>query len=370
MSSPIYLMSEQAVELIASAMLDGAHAQVRALPEANTAIPVRVTGNIAEIPVKGALFAEPSWIHALFGIDCTTYAGLSAALAQANGDPRVSSIRLAIDSPGGDVSGLFTFMDQVAANAKPVDALVQGECCSAAYGIASQCRTVTASNDGDVIGSVGVRTVALKPDGRAVHITSSAAPKKVPDVSTEEGVGTVREFLDQTHELFAGRIARGRNTTPGEVNAAYGQGGIMTAHVAIQRGMIDQIQTIAPRGSLAGGNRSTNKMDLSELKAAHPQLCAELVAEGVSQERDRVAAHAKLGREFACGELALGYIEDGAALGATQTAAYMVAANRSRELANRDADAAPQTNAAPPVVDLHAEEDAQICAAYLARKGN
>jgi len=363
----LLMISETAAEAIAAAMANGAHAFKA--PQASDIQPV-VSGGVATIPVKGALFAEPSWIHALFGLDCTTYSGLGDALARANNDPRVSSIRLAVDSPGGDMKGLYEFMDAVASSPKRVDAEVVGDCCSAAYGIASQCASITSSSDGNTIGSVGVRTVAMRPDGRVVHVTSSAAPKKVPDAGTDEGISAIREYLDQQHELFAGRIARGRGTTVDAVNTGYGQGGVMTAASALRLGMIDHIKTTAPRGSAhgasaGGANGSESHMDLKELKAAHPLLCAELVAEGVAQERERVAAHVQMGKEFGCTELSLQHIEAGADFGPKVTAAYIVAGNRSRELAARDADGAPQVNAEAPVAaDPRAAEDAKIVATY------
>ena len=341
------LLDSDSLEIVAMAT----EAQRSAAAPVVQAIAPKVSGGVASIPVKGPLLSEPSWIHLLFGIDVATYSAIGEALQQAELDPRVSSIQLDINSPGGSVEGLFEFVALMDSVTKPIHALVTGQCCSAAYLIASQADTVESTSEAAAIGSIGVVTTVAKPSAYVVDITSTDAPKKRPDPTTAEGVAAVREYLDQIHELFVERVASGRNVSMEAVNRDFGRGGVMSSRVALRVGMIDRISTLATGGGATKGNA----MNLSELKAAHPSLCAELVAEGVekgkAEERERVAAHAKLGRELNCLELSIKAIEEGKDLGPRMVAEYMVTGKATAELAARAADVAPQTNSDAPVVD-------------------
>src|SRR5690606_40268393 len=100
----------------------------------------------------------------------------------------------------------------------------------------------------------------------------------------------------------------------------------------------------------APGGAHTEKvpMTLEELKAQHPELCKELVAEGVKKgeagERDRVCAHLTLGEASGDLKTAFEAIKSGEAMTSTLQAKYMAAGmnRRDREERQRESSNAEQ----------------------------
>ena len=80
---------------------------------------------------------------------------VSATLAAMEADPAVKKVCLAINSPGGTVTGVEEIANQVRSMSKPTMAYTEGEMCSAAYWIASQSDAVFATPSARV-GSIGV----------------------------------------------------------------------------------------------------------------------------------------------------------------------------------------------------------------------
>ena len=105
-----------------------------------------VSGDKAVVQVQGVLTQRKSFFAMLFGGGNTTYSEINDALAAADKDPDVSEITLAIDSPGGQIAGLFDTIGALEAVKKPVHAVVNNVGASAAYAIASQADTITAVN--------------------------------------------------------------------------------------------------------------------------------------------------------------------------------------------------------------------------------
>lgn len=198
----------------------------------------------ATIRVDGILTKRPSLLAMFFGGN-TSYDSIGAALKSADADPSVSDIVLHIDSPGGEVDGLFSLLDVMGTITKPMSAKAENAT-SAAYAIACAAGKIQATNAGARFGSVGV-VANIFVENDMVTVTSTQAPDKRPDVRTDAGRATVRKHLDDLHGLFAKAIARGRSTTVARVNADFGRGGVVLAHEAKQLGMIDDILIPARR---------------------------------------------------------------------------------------------------------------------------
>lgn len=303
-------------------------------------------GNTAEIAIKGVLTQRPSFLAMLFGGGNTTYGEVIAALAQAEADPTVERIDLMIESPGGEFDGLFDVLAAIQATNKPIRAMISSLGASAAFAIASQANEIIAANVATRVGSVGVvATIGVKDD--EVTITSTNAPKKRPDVSTEEGRAMVREELDAMHEIFVDAIASGRDTTSEKINAEFGQGATLLAGEALKRGMIDGVgaKTLslvknASIKSVRKGGKTTEKgpMDLTTLKASHPDVYAAAMEDGVLKERDRCTAHLIAGEASGDMKTAVGAVKTGAAMTETLRAEYFAAGLNRNDLARRQAD--------------------------------
>lgn len=307
----------------------------------------------AVVKIAGVLTSKPSFLAWFFGEENTTYNEIIQAVSEAEADEDIQDIVLAIDSPGGIVAdSMFDAMAAISAAKKPVRAEVSGMGTSSAYGLAAQADSITAKNAATQLGSVGIVTSRFVSKS-VIEITSTDAPKKRPDVATEEGRAAIREELDAIHGLFAEAIAQGRAAATGEkvtvdrVNKDYGQGAIVLALDAVKRGMIDGIaepgpavsknQTPKNKAAEFGGESLEGKMDLKEMKANHPDVYAAAVAEGVNQERDRVSAHLEMGTASGDIETAHAAIRDGSNMTQALSAKYLAAGmNRAAEKTRAD----------------------------------
>ena len=310
-------------------------------------VPVLIGGGKAEIIIEGVLTNRPSYLAMLFGGGNTTYQDIIAAVAKAEQEKSVEEIVLTVgSSPGGHIDGLFEAIASLQAAKKPITAVVSDQAASATYALVAQADKIVVKNRGTRVGSIGVAIDAHKSPN-AYSIVSEKAPKKRPDVSTEEGRAIVREELDAIHTLFADSIATGRNVSASTVNAEFGQGAMVLAEEAIKRGMVDELQ--APEVAIVSGTRSTtansggaqleaSKMDQNEFMAKHPDLFQAVLAKGVAKERDRVTAHLIMGKQSGDMETAVAAVENGDEMTATLQAKYMTFGMNRSDVEARGAD--------------------------------
>ncbi len=200
-----------------------------------------IVDGAAIIPIKGMLVDKPDFFLTMFGIEHTAYETLVGSVAQAEADEDVDRIVFEVDSPGGLVDGLTQAADVIFSTEKETFAQVTGLCASAAYWLTSQCGTITASNRADRFGSIGTMVTVFVSDS-LVSIASRNAPRKAPDVRTEEGVDIVQDQLDDFAAIFVDAIARGRGVSAEDINANFGQGGILLAERALSVNMIDAVE--------------------------------------------------------------------------------------------------------------------------------
>lgn len=294
-------------------------------------------GNTAQINVAGVLTKEPSWLLRYFGGGNTAYSEIISAINEAERDPAIKEVVFNIDSPGGSTSGLTDAMDAIAGMTLPTRAEISGTAASAAYGLASQAGTITALNRGAMFGSIGVLSSRFV-DGTVIDITSSNAPEKSPDVTTDEGKAMVRKTLDQIEAVFIEDIARGRGTTTDKVKSDFGRGGVFLAHDAKTHGMIDDVKDRTQQPGATTTTQEAKSMNLQELKAQHPDTYAAAVAEGVAQEKDRVSAHLTMGEASGDLKTAIEAVESGAALTDSIRAKYFAAGMKNGQIGARQGD--------------------------------
>lgn len=339
---------------------------------------LRIAGSQAEILVEGVLTEKPDCFALLFGGGNTTYESIRAALAAADADPAVKAAQLTVRSPGGTVEGLFETFAALDVFSKPLS-VAASFAASAAYGLSAVAGPIRAITPAAEFGSIGVATTYLV-DEHLVDIASTDAPKKRPDVSTEEGKAVVREALDALHEQFAEAIARGRSETLGrkvsvkEINAEFGQGGLVIASDAKKRGMIDGLARKSERnparasatvledlerapGSASEETKQEQVMNKKELQEKHPEVFAAIMADGRAEgvkageaaERDRCVAHLTMGEASGDMKTATEAIKSGEGMSATVQAKYMAAGmNRAKQSDRQsDSDAAGQALGEP-----------------------
>jgi capsid assembly protease len=307
-----------------------------------------VAGENAEIRVEGVLTKRPNWIAAYFLGGNTVYGDIVGALQQARLDPNVRNVRFVVDSPGGEVDGLFDVLAAIEGMRGEKSMSVRATAAlSAAYAIAAAAGSIEAANKASRFGSIGVAVEYMVSDS-IVMLTNSDSPDKRPDVRTPEGKAAVVRHLDAINDLFVDAIARGRGNglTGSMVKAQFGRGATLLAGEAHRLGMIDGIAQPALR--VVGGSKQTHTakekaiMTEDELRASHPQLFTALVdkgrQQGIESERSRVRGHLTLGEASGDMKTTFEAIRSGTELTSEIHAAHFAFAMKRRDQNARQAD--------------------------------
>ena len=138
-------------------------------------------------------------------------------------NPKVSSIFLDIDSPGGTVEGTKELSDFIFENRgkKPITAFTDGMIASAAYWIGSAADKIVAT-DTAIIGSIGVAMthydVSGKDAQKGVVRTQISAGKYKRIASDEkplsdEGREYLQSMVDTYYSMFVEGVARNRGVS-------------------------------------------------------------------------------------------------------------------------------------------------------------
>lgn len=209
-------------------------------------------GGVAVIPVYGIIAPRANRLTQMSG--GTSFELLRDQLAAAMADPKVKSIVLDVDSPGGSVAGATEFFAQVreARTKKPIIAQAEFKMGSAAYWLSSAATKIFASPSAQV-GSIGVFTIhddiskALATEG-VTRTYISAGKHKVDgnEVTplTEDTLASLRVPIDAAYAQFVRDISVGRGVAVGDVRSGYGEGKTVVAADALKLGMIDGISTL------------------------------------------------------------------------------------------------------------------------------
>lgn len=236
---------------------------------------------VGSLPMFGPVFPRAG---GLATSGATTLDAMAADLRALDASQEVRSILLTVDSPGGAVAGVNDFGRLVASIQKPVSVHVIGQCCSAAYWIASQASGGISVDPTSVIGSIGVCMSTSYQEGpdksgrRSIDITSTNAPNKRPDLSTTEGQAAIRSTLDAIESVFIATVAKGRGVTEATVRADFGQGGTMTGKDAKAAGMVDRVEADGLEGAIHRLARSNPPAARRRTAAANHLALAHLRA--------------------------------------------------------------------------------------------
>ena len=241
--------------LAADLTIDARSAITPILPDADRAASRGFTvtdSGIAVVPVLGPLVSRCDWLTALFG--ATDYGALGSAVAAAFAETSARAVLLELDSPGGEVGGLFDLVDQIAALRvaadKPLWAVASESALSASFAVASAADRLYVSRTGEV-GSVGV--VAIHVDESAADVMAGlkwtlihAGAKKVDGNPHEplsaEAFADIQADVDALHDELVALIARNRNMSPDAVRAT--QAAIYRGRRGIDIGFADRLGSL------------------------------------------------------------------------------------------------------------------------------
>ncbi|MCG7878652.1 MAG: S49 family peptidase [Candidatus Thiodiazotropha endolucinida] len=207
--------------------------------------------SIAIIDVHGALSKRAGPFDAFFGIG--SYEVLEDQFLSAVDDPDVIGILLDIDSPGGEVSGLFDLADLIyaARDDKPIWAVANDDAFSAAYALASAAEKVFVTRTGGV-GSIGV--IASHVDQSAfdeklgVKYTTVFAGGRKNDFDphnelTSEATALLQTEINRLYQLFTKTVARNRGLSEAKVTGT--EAGLFFGNDAVNAGLADGVMTFS-----------------------------------------------------------------------------------------------------------------------------
>ncbi|MGE0038075.1 MAG: S49 family peptidase [Xanthobacteraceae bacterium] len=215
-------------------------------PAPRTSITVE---RIAVVSVIGTLVSRSGYLDATSGL--LSYGDIGNAIASAMDDPSVRGVILDVDSPGGEVGGLFDLVDQIraikTASGKPVWAVANESALSAAYAIASAADRLYVTRTGE-IGSIGVVAVHVDESGADAKAGLSwsfvfAGDQKVDGNAHEplsaRARATIQADVDQLYAEFCTLVAANRRITSDaarRTNAA-----IYRGELAVRAGVADRV---------------------------------------------------------------------------------------------------------------------------------
>jgi signal peptide peptidase SppA len=198
----------------------------------------------------------------------TTYGEIEHEFMDAANDPAIKGILLDMDSPGGEVGGLLDLCDMIYGQrgAKPIYAVANDDCYSAAYAIASAAERIYVTRAGG-IGSIGV--IAMHCDqshldaniGLKYTFVTAGARKKdfnPHEPLSDSAMGILQAEVDRLAGLFHATVSKNRNIALDRVASM--EAGLFFGQKALAAGLADSEGTLedAARDMIAALNKKTS----------------------------------------------------------------------------------------------------------------
>jgi ClpP class serine protease len=216
---------------------------------------LEIVGNTAIIPVYGFLTKRSGPFAGLLGT--TSYEEISANLREALDNPLIEKIILDVDSPGGEVNGVFDLCDEIYAArdqnpiiGKQIEAIANDDAFSAAYAIASSAQKLWITRTSGV-GSIGVIATHIDQStfdkNEGIKITPIFAGDRKNDLTPHEPLSEAATLamqgeIDRLYGLFTETVARNRSISAEHVRKT--QASMLFGNDAINAGLADGFHTL------------------------------------------------------------------------------------------------------------------------------
>lgn len=206
-------------------------------------------GGVAVLRMSGIIAPKANLFMQVSGGLSTQMA--TKQLESAVADPRVRSIVLAIDSPGGNVIGTPEMAAAVREMSaiKPIVTHSDGALASAAYWIGSAANAVYLSGPTVQAGSIGVVIDRAYNPASSVREESIVAGRykrltKSNEPLSDEARAIVQADVDYVYSLFVDQVAAFRDTTSDQVLERMADGRVFRGQQAIDAGLVDGVSTL------------------------------------------------------------------------------------------------------------------------------
>lgn len=238
---------------------------------------------------------------------------LSKQMLQMSRDSRMKGFVIITDSGGGSSAAVSLMQDAIneVKKTKPVYSVIEkgGMAGSAAYGIISASTKIYSEDGMNIVGSAGTMIqFSGKPNGTVdkdgeKHIVLYATKSTEKNKDFEQAIEKdnykliIDNLLDPVNENFLQSILSNRPILKG---SNYDNGHTVFSKDAIGTfidgiaSFDDVVSMILSDSSIESNSNNNNPnsitMNKAELKSTHPEVYSEVLAEGVSNEKERVAS--------------------------------------------------------------------------------
>lgn len=268
----------------------------------------------AIIPIHGILMKKPGEFDEMLGM--TSYEQIEAQVKQELADSSIETILLDIDSPGGEVNGVFDLADFIysARGKKRIIAIANDDAYSAAYAIASSAEKIFLTRTSGV-GSIGVIASHIDQSGFdekcGIKYTTVFAGSRKNDLNphepiTSESLESLQKEVDRLYEMFVQLIARNRGLSIEKIRST--EAGLYFGEKAVEIGLADEItilsefKSINKNRSITMNERATIDLETDNLTkyrtevlelirlcnlSRMPEKIGEFIEQGVSIEQAR-----------------------------------------------------------------------------------
>ncbi|OAM05809.1 MAG: capsid protein [Wolbachia endosymbiont of Dactylopius coccus] len=204
-------------------------------------------------------------------LDMTSYENIHEEIESALEDKSIETIILEIDSPGGEVNGIFDLADFIysARGKKRIIAIANDDAYSAAYAIVSSAEKVFLSRTSGV-GSIGVIASHIDQSGFdekcGIKYTTVFAGSRKNDLNphepvTSESLESLQKEVDRLYEMFVQLIARNRGLSIEKIRST--EAGLYFGEKAVEIGLADGmtiLSSINKNRSITMNEQTTNNV--------------------------------------------------------------------------------------------------------------
>jgi len=276
-------------------------------------------------------------------------------------DKRIKAFIILANSGGGSSNAVQVMKDTInqIKLTKPVYGLVKkgGMSASACYGILSSCQKIYSESEMNIVGSLGTM---IEFSGYAANTTLESGEKVVRLYATksvnknkaiEEALNNdnyellINEMLDPINENFLNSIIQDRpqlSSTTWDDGAHHFSKNVIGTFIDGIASFDEVVSMLETESKIVLNNvnkvkfNSNSKMTRDDLKSQFPSVHAEIVKEGITQERERVASW--LTYQSADPEMVANGIESGEAITPSQREKLMVKMNSQAMLEKLKSD--------------------------------
>jgi ClpP class serine protease len=276
-------------------------------------------------------------------------------------DKRIKAFIILANSGGGSSNAVQVMKDTInqIKLTKPVYGLVKkgGMSASACYGILSSCQKIYSESEMNIVGSLGTM---IEFSGYAANTTLESGEKVVRLYATksvnknkaiEEALNNdnyellINEMLDPINENFLNSIIQDRpqlSSTTWDDGAHHFSKNVIGTFIDGIASFDEVVSMLETESKIVVNNvnkvkfNSNSKMTRDDLKSQFPSVHAEIVKEGITQERERVASW--LTYQSADPEMVANGIESGEAITPSQREKLMVKMNSQAMLEKLKSD--------------------------------